>query len=80
VRHALGLDARVGSELGRIAHTITRFRIALELVEATLPAKSRAATRRPDVVSALPSELERHAMPTPHRKLVALLRSNGGER
>jgi A/G-specific adenine glycosylase len=77
VREALGVKARVGRELTRIEHTITRFRIALELVEATLPAKARRDALEEHVVRALPAELARHAMPTPHRKLAAFLLANG---
>jgi len=79
VHEALGAKAHIGRELTRIEHTITRFRIALELVEATLPASARrAALHGEHVVRALPRELAGLAMPTPHRKLAAWLVANGG--
>jgi len=79
VREALGVEARIGVELARIEHTITRFRIALELVEATLPGNvRRGALRAEHVVRALPRELGRHAMPAPHRKLAVWLLANDG--
>ncbi len=79
VHGALGVKAHIGVELARIEHTITRFRIALELVEATLPGNVlRGALRAEHVVRALPSELSRHAMPAPHRKLAVWLLANGG--
>jgi A/G-specific adenine glycosylase len=79
VREALGVKAHIGGELARVEHTITRFRIALELVEAALPGDvPRSALHAEHVVRALPRELVRHAMPAPHRKLAAWLLANGG--
>jgi A/G-specific adenine glycosylase len=74
VREYLHTDAQIGGALARIEHTITRFRIALELFEATLPASVRSRrTRRDQGLRVLAGDLPELAMPTPHRKLAEAL-------
>jgi A/G-specific adenine glycosylase len=70
-----GREVRVGRALTRLAHTITRFRISIDVFEATLAPSTRA---RPGSHAArgllvTPQALEAHAMPAPHRKLARLL-------
>jgi A/G-specific adenine glycosylase len=67
-------DVRVGARIAKVTHTITRFRVELELYEATLGAGATRRTRRPPTVARVkPAELEALAMPAPHRKLVRML-------
>jgi A/G-specific adenine glycosylase len=73
-RDVLGVEVRVGKRVARLAHSITRFRIELELFEATLmPTKTKGAQRKPHVARVRPSALDTLAMPAPHRKLARLL-------
>jgi A/G-specific adenine glycosylase len=73
-REALGADVRVGARAAKLTHTITRFRIELELYAATLARRGRNGTEtRPNVARVRPAELETLAMPAPHRKLARLL-------
>jgi A/G-specific adenine glycosylase len=73
-REHAGTEVRLGRRLTRIEHTITRFRIALELFEAA-PAtpRLRFGSRSSRLVFAAPSELSGLAMPTPHRALAETL-------
>jgi A/G-specific adenine glycosylase len=77
-REHAGVEVRVGRCVTRIEHTITRFRIALELFEATpvedVPLRNRRSAR---LVRAEAAEFRALAMPTPHRKLAAALFANG---
>jgi len=70
----IGADVRVGARLAKVTHTITRFRIELELYEAALVQRAKGGAKRPSNVARVrPSELETLAMPAPHRKLARLL-------
>ena len=66
---------RVGKALTRLEHTITRFRISIDVFEATLAAAPRTSKRAsaPRGVLVPTQELEAHAMPAPHRKLARKL-------
>ncbi len=71
---AMGADVRVGARVAKVTHTITRFRIELELYEAAPAPRVRSgAKRRPNVARVRARELETLAMPAPHRKLARML-------
>jgi A/G-specific adenine glycosylase len=76
-REHTGAEVRISRRLARIEHTITRFRIALELFEATpvtlgaLPLPFGARSKH--LAWAAPAELSALAMPTPHRALAEVL-------
>jgi A/G-specific adenine glycosylase len=77
-REHVGVEVHIGRRLTRIEHTITRFRIALELFEATPRAGAPLPKRRPHhLVHVDVNELRELAMPTPHRKLATLLFARG---
>lgn len=70
-----GHSVRVGKALTRLEHTITRFRISIDVFEATLARGSRAPERASKARGVfVPTDaLEAHAMPAPHRKLARKL-------
>jgi A/G-specific adenine glycosylase len=77
-REHAGVNVRVGRRVTRIEHTITRFRIALELFEATLAEDALSPSRRSArLVRVEAAAFRALAMPTPHRKLAAALFANG---
>lgn len=79
-REQVGAEVRVGRRVTRLEHTITRFRIALELFEATFAVDTRARkTRSARFVRADAAEFRALAMPTPHRKLAAALLANASD-
>ncbi len=62
----MGLKGSAGASLREARHTITRFRIAISVVECTLAPKTRAAFFTRSQVAAL-------ALPSIHSKLIAAL-------
>ena len=73
-----GHAVRIRAALTRLEHTITRFRISIDVFEATLVRRSRGRERQSGGhgVFVPAGELEAHAMPAPHRKLARKLFGN----
>ena len=71
-----GRHVRIARPLTRLVHTVTRFRIQLEVFEGKLvPGARAAATNATHARAALvpPADLSKHAMPSPHRRLARVL-------
>jgi A/G-specific adenine glycosylase len=64
-----GLVVSAGERLALVRHTITRFRITLEVLEG----RKRSGAPRAGARFVEPSELGELAMPAPHRKLARLV-------
>jgi A/G-specific adenine glycosylase len=74
-REQAGKEVRIVRPLTRLTHSITRFRISIEVFEAVLAAGRSRKSVAPHGESALvpPAELAERAMPSPHRKLARML-------
>jgi A/G-specific adenine glycosylase len=76
-RELTGLEVEAGEELLTISHSVTRYRITMACVEAIV----NSGRFRPGFYAAgewlLPSELGKHPVSSPQRKLIREIVSRG---